>query len=1230
MKKIVKSLSLFLMLCIIFTSSAFSVSSSTEKTAVQNLPEVSDSASATETRTDETSSTDTLSVLTLSSVSKDECMISEYVSAKAFDESKHVKRLLAEETLDTYVFQNEDGTKSVYYMYENVKFVDDDGKVKEKDVSLVRKDNGYGIVRNNVDLYIPDAPRNGIDVSYGGYDVKITPVSSVLLNSSGRKENDTVVYDGFFGAKTKLKYTPTLSGIKEDVVLEEYIPNASFDFILDTDGLYVYTNDEGSYLAPDAASKKVFDLGKVVVYDAVGRPTTGTMKIETVTEGKQYRITVSAPEEFLTDPLTSYPVTIDPTVTVSDSVSGSGAIEDAVLFAGLPNHNGGDYVYLSLGYIDTTYTVGRVAVKLPGLYNSPQYISTNATNITSVKFYCWDTSGHETHLINIHPITGPAWTESTATWAQSHTRDWSLDCGAYMPNAQWTEFNITPIVRGWKNGTYSADLGFMMSNSEEPTPIKKKAPYSSEVGGSTYKPYVVMTYVTNITLNYTSTSIVEGGTRTLVATTSPSGQTVSWSTSNSAIATVSSSGVVTAKKAGRTTITASYVYNGSTYSATCTVYVYMDIGVFYVQNYYSGYYLHVENGKSNNYTNVYQFSKYSTSTIDAYRIRQMWRIHHLGNGVYSIRPLHKLDMALDVTGTNADIYNIGTTDTLVRVPSYAQWEISWNGNGYVIKNTGSNSKTLQVEDSGTASGANVNVGSYTGGSSQKWLLERINNPPKGVIMYNTSTGYYISSASKAIAVGESKTLSDLSLAAFSYQSPALTNLTTWSTSNTTVATVDSNDGTVYAHSVGTVTITASANGKSTSYTLTVIPIPEGTYFIKNKETEAYVDIKNQSMQNGTTIHQWELHGGVTQKWRFNYIGDGYYSIESTKTAGYYLGVINDSTAINVDVVLRDGSLTDGMKWKIERTTSGAFKITAKTGLANDYVLSTNSSSSSNGVKIIQSDYILNNSYRDEWFCILMLPTNGYELSYDSTAWTGMPSDNNNCYAYAINNQVVEPTGNQIWFKQQPGAYYNLHRGNDEAIPQGYQSPASIIVSAVEKDFNKYNAINGTTLTFTPIERYEVCPAGTYKVALVVSDSDYHWYRQDADGLWSHKRGTTPVKRTDESGELIIDPMIADRDDYTTFVGFFAVKPWNNMYISSKTSEYVYSSVLSTTVSDELLSKVKEGMSYDNAIKMLNDNGIDIGSGTIIQQYQSSFGFLYTFEYVSTEAGFVISDISIGG
>lgn len=59
--------------------------------------------------------------------------------------------------------------------------------------------------------------------------------------------------------------------------------------------------------------------------------------------------------------------------------------------------------------------------------------------------------------------------------------------------------------------------------------------------------------------------------------------------------------------------------------------------------------------------------------------------------------------------------------------------------------------------------------------------------------------------------------------------------------------------------------------------------------------------------------------------------------------------------------------------------------------------------------------------------------------------------------------------------------------------------------------------------------------------------DYHWYRQDADGYWSHKFSTSPVCRYDDSEKLILDPELANRGRYTRFIGYFAVSPWGNMY-----------------------------------------------------------------------------------
>lgn len=55
-----------------------------------------------------------------------------YVDQKAFSEMKHIQRLTEEEDLSTYVFLNQDGSRTVYYMDEPVKYLDPGGVVREK------------------------------------------------------------------------------------------------------------------------------------------------------------------------------------------------------------------------------------------------------------------------------------------------------------------------------------------------------------------------------------------------------------------------------------------------------------------------------------------------------------------------------------------------------------------------------------------------------------------------------------------------------------------------------------------------------------------------------------------------------------------------------------------------------------------------------------------------------------------------------------------------------------------------------------------------------------------------------------------------------------------------------------------------------------------------------------------------------------------------------------------
>lgn len=77
----------------------------------------------------------------------------------------------------------------------------------------------------------------------------------------------------------------------------------------------------------------------------------------------------------------------------------------------------------------------------------------------------------------------------------------------------------------------------------------------------------------SVLLNKHAVSVVEGETVTLTAETNPDGETVTWSTSSSTYADVTSGGVVSGESAGQAIITASITVDGVTYTDTCTVVV---------------------------------------------------------------------------------------------------------------------------------------------------------------------------------------------------------------------------------------------------------------------------------------------------------------------------------------------------------------------------------------------------------------------------------------------------------------------------------------------------------------------------------------------------------------------------------------------------------------------------------------------------------------------------------
>ncbi len=449
------------------------------------------------------------------------CNILQYVDKQEFESKNHLYRLPELESLSSYAFRNTDGTTTIYYLDQQVKFINGDGEVAEKDISLIEKSNGYGIVKSDIGLTLPNKITDGITLDYSGYSIKLIPntrdaasnknLSDMSLSDKVTKKvtkiENSIVYSKLFGENTDVRYTPLLSGIKEDIILASYTPDARYSFTLQTDGLYLCESEGKYYLAKTLDSAPIFHLGDVIVYDSMGKPSKGRLSVLSVSTASEYNIIVEVDDEFLSDPETVYPVTIDPSITVSDSTHGIGAIEDSPVFSGYATRNFGSFLYNRMGTPSSTYGIGRTVVKLSGLTSSDEYKSISGVQITDVKFYAKESSGGSSQFINLYPLTeNTTWTESTVTWNNVGAFDTSVNYGATMFNNQWTAFDITNLVKSWKNQIYSASAGFIMTNENETG--NSKSFDSSECTNADNRPYVVMTYDSSIGVDYENATVM--------------------------------------------------------------------------------------------------------------------------------------------------------------------------------------------------------------------------------------------------------------------------------------------------------------------------------------------------------------------------------------------------------------------------------------------------------------------------------------------------------------------------------------------------------------------------------------------------------------------------------------------------------------------------------------------------------------------------------------------------
>lgn len=442
--------------------------------------------------------------------------IPEALEQEMIEEKGHIERLYDQEAdLNTVVFGNVDGTETAYIFDEPVKYVTSDGEIRDKSNSLYSSTvDGYAYVNsdNDIQTWFPSnlGENSGIKVQYQDNVIEMYPYQGA--ETSVQKENsisNAVYYDEVFGDETVVYYTPTFSGVKEDIVLYQQPGSNRFSFVLDCGDLIPSIDNNRIVIQNPDTEAVVATIGSIYVYDSYAGEDdarsheTSDNSFELLqNEDETYILTIVVDEVFLDAEETVYPVYIDPTITVNASGSGSSkTILDTPIYngSGVGSMTAGSNPTAVIGYVGTVsgaqYGSGRLLMRFPGLM-SRSFMDNYRYTITDATLYLRDESGlSSAATITAYMYDGPAWSEtsrySSSIWNGVGER---LSGYSYSyPNRTQGSFDITWAVQLWQSNHDLGDQGIILRNSNESSLSYYKTISTTE--GNT-APYLSVTYAT--------------------------------------------------------------------------------------------------------------------------------------------------------------------------------------------------------------------------------------------------------------------------------------------------------------------------------------------------------------------------------------------------------------------------------------------------------------------------------------------------------------------------------------------------------------------------------------------------------------------------------------------------------------------------------------------------------------------------------------------------------------
>ena len=412
-----------------------------------------------------------------------------------------------EPDLNTFVFDNGDGTYTMKVYSHPVKFIDADGEIKDITTDIKAISGGFQTADNNIVTTFAQKITDGITLEYDDIEIKMIPaftssatasvsaIADAVLSTDGKSVNYAI------DDNTSFEYELTYMGFKENIVVNEYTGQTEYSFILYTNGLSP-VEIGGSWFMKDAYGSIKATVGDIIIFTADERNNTlGSMSWQNVKEDQIYAMTIHVDAEYLSSPATVYPIRIDPTIEINYDNDGVGAIEDIIVNSEDPHL--GSETFIKIGTHPDDNSTSRALMRFPNL-------DVEGFIITSSRIIIRDIICESTQTpIECHEYIGSVWTESaginwsdvpnTAIGDLLDTRTVYYGNGNAGDGAiHWYGFDITDLAKKWSSGAADPAKGviFKATDAFESATDKYYKTFAS-YNRANYKPYLSVTFEFN-------------------------------------------------------------------------------------------------------------------------------------------------------------------------------------------------------------------------------------------------------------------------------------------------------------------------------------------------------------------------------------------------------------------------------------------------------------------------------------------------------------------------------------------------------------------------------------------------------------------------------------------------------------------------------------------------------------------------------------------------------------